>query len=439
MSKLNILLLSNRPTKRSQAGTVFDHLNSFHKYSIHKILELSTIHSIPNTIDLDRFDVIVVHYTLGIGFEHFINNKTKSQLGRSKAIKVVFIQDEYRIIDKVIESMVSIDVDILFTAVPETEIYKVYSKEKFLGVKIVTNLCGYVPESFTNIMPPEFHSRPIDVGYRSRKTPFWLGKLGVDKWIIVDKFLKYCKDEDLVMDLSYNESDRIYGNKWPLFLMSCKSVLGVESGSSVFDFSGKIQEDVEEYTSIHPKAEFEEVFELFLTNVDGKIKLNQISPRFFEAIYCKTLLILFEGEYSGILTPWKHYVPLKKDFSNIDKVLSVLRDPVEAQKIIDTAYSEIIKSGLYSYEKFIKRFDSELYKSFFKKKSTLVENPYSKKSFFISLYTNPDYLFRYMLSSVMQSIVLGFPIVRKNIFRLYFTLPTKIQKKIRPIAKFINK
>ena len=57
--KLNILLLSNRPTVNSQAGTVFDHLDAFHKHSSHQIFELSTIHSIPSNIDLNKFDVII--------------------------------------------------------------------------------------------------------------------------------------------------------------------------------------------------------------------------------------------------------------------------------------------------------------------------------------------------------------------------------------------
>jgi hypothetical protein len=439
MDKLNILLLCNRPTRNSQAGTVFDHLDSFHKYSCHNIFELSTIHSIPKSIDLDRFDVVVVHYTLGIGFEHFISQETKDQLAQSRAIKIVFIQDEYRIVDKVITSLKNIDVDILFTCVPTSEISKVYLKKDFPGVEIINNLCGYVPEVILQDLLPKFNDRPIDIGYRTRKTPFWLGKLGAEKWMIVDKIQKYCIDKGLTVDLSYNESDRIYGSKWPKFLASCKSVLGVESGASVFDFSGLIQTNVEDYVSIHPNAEFEEVYDKFLSKIDGKIRLNQISPRFFEAIICRTLMILYEGEYSGILTPWKHYVPLKKDFTNIDEVLSVLQNSDQAQKIIDTAYRDIVVSNLYSYKKFIKIFDTTTM-DFVENSKRRREKPcYSKMSYQISLYTNLDYLLRYLISYIFQKVVLGVPLFRKYIFQFYFSLPIIVQRKIRPVTRFINK
>ena len=96
-------------------------------------------------------------------------------------------------------------------------------------------------------------------------------------------------------------------------------MLGVESGASVFDFTGEIQSKVEQYEKENPGADFYEIRDKFFKKEDGKISLNQISPRCFEAAALKTLMILYEGEYSGILVPWRHYVPLKKDHSNIRK------------------------------------------------------------------------------------------------------------------------
>ena len=40
-----------------------------------------------------------------------------------------------------------------------------------------------------------------------------------------------------VLDLSYEEHDRIYGRAWLKFICSCKTMLGTESGASVFDFT----------------------------------------------------------------------------------------------------------------------------------------------------------------------------------------------------------
>jgi hypothetical protein len=99
--------------------------------------------------------------------------------------------------------------------------------------------------------------------------------------------------------------------------------------------------------------------------------MNQISPRIFEAIGCGTLLILFEGEYSGILRPNLHYVPLKKDFSNLKSVISILRNEQKCKAITEQAYRDIIESGKYSYQTFIRNFDDTL--------KTLMEPGFLKK------------------------------------------------------------
>ncbi|MES9886962.1 MAG: hypothetical protein ABW140_09135 [Candidatus Sedimenticola sp. 6PFRAG1] len=436
---LNILILCNRPTKNSQAATVFDHLDAFQKYSTHNIFELSTIHSIPSRVKLDRFDVIVIHYTLGIGFEHYLNSKTKSIISTSNALKVVFIQDEYRVINDVTQSLIDIGADIVFTCVPEGEIEKVYLPDKLPKLTVINNLCGYVPEHPDTTPTPLIKDRPIDVGYRSRKMPYWLGTLGVEKWRIVDDFKEHAKDLDLVLDLSYEESDRIYGDRWPKFLASCKAVLGVESGSSVFDFTGDIQHNVEEYMAKHPNAEFEEVFQKFLKNEEGKIKLNQISPRAFETAALKTLMVLYEGDYSNILIPWKHYVPLKKDFSNFDEVIEVLNTPSKAQKIVDAAYQDLIIEKTYSYERFISLFDNVLIREFNRRDFKLNPDSYTQNSYKFDLYTSIDYLGRYMLSSILQKMLLNSPPIRKLVFNLWFSLPINFQKRLRPYVRIINK
>ena len=46
--------------------------------------------------------------------------------------------------------------------------------------------------------------------------------------------------------------------------------------------------------------------------------MHVISSRVFEAIASRCLLILFKGDYSGIIKPWKHYLPLEK-ISNVKK------------------------------------------------------------------------------------------------------------------------
>ena len=55
--------------------------------------------------------------------------------------------------------------------------------------------------------------------------------------------------------------------------------------------------------------------------------MNVISPRCFEAAALRTLMVMYEGEYAGILEAGRHYVELKRDHSNIDEVVSAIRSP----------------------------------------------------------------------------------------------------------------
>ena len=88
--------------------------------------------------------------------------------------------------------------------------------------------------------------------------------------------------------------------------------------------------------------------------------MNQISPKIFEAIRLKTVLVLFEGKYSGIIKPNIHFIPLKKDFSNANEVLNKLKNKDWIEKLVNKAYKDIILSNKYSYKAFITKIDKDI-------------------------------------------------------------------------------
>src|SRR5262249_53162455 len=95
----------------------------------------------------------------------------------------------------------------------------------------------------------------------------------------------------------------------------------------------------------------------------NNVVIQVISPRCFEAAALRTLMILYPGLYSGILEPWRHYVPLKRDHSNMDEVVAVVRDPIRAQKIIDAAYHEVALNPRYSFLAMVEEFDRDILES----------------------------------------------------------------------------
>ena len=88
--------------------------------------------------------------------------------------------------------------------------------------------------------------------------------------------------------------------------------------------------------------------------------MNQISPRVFEAIVMRTALVLYEGEYSGIVEPGRHYFALKKDYSNFDDAVRFVRDPASVHAMTDRAFADIVASGRYGHETLAATFDRGL-------------------------------------------------------------------------------
>jgi len=335
----------------------------------------------PGKLDINRFEVIIVHYSIYLLGNFYLSEKSKKYIQKFKGLKILFIQDEYRKINDIHREIKNLSFDMIYTCVPNSEIEKVYPVSLFPSMKKINTLTGYIPENLLMQNPPPIKDRKIDVGYRSRKVPFWLGSLGAEKYQIADKFHAYTKNDRLVSDISYDEKKRLYGFYWIDFVVSCKTMLGVESGSSVFDFSGEIEKKVNRYKSCHPFERFEKIHDFFLKNHEKKIILNQISPRCFEAIALKTVLVLYEGNYSGILIPWRHYIPLKKDFSNIETVVNFIKSVDELQIISDRAYNEIALNPIFSYQNFIENFDNEIFNEFHRRKKNKIDFFYTKDNF----------------------------------------------------------
>jgi hypothetical protein len=352
---LDILLLCD--DREDIAATVREHINSLVGSSSHRIRKVSILGDLPPRLDLNHFDAIVVHYSLILSHKSYVSPVTRTTLSKFRGLKAVFVQDEYRFVDATMSAMREVGIDILFTCVPEAEIEKVYCSDRLPGVTKVNVLTGYVPEALLHRPVQPYSDRPIDVGYRARKVPAWLGELGREKYEIGRIFCEDAAHDGLALDISFREEDRLYGQDWIDFVGRCKAMLGVESGASVFDFAGDIQRKVENHQRRNPGVGYETLKELYFSDVDGKIALNQISPRCFEAAALRTLLVLYEGEYSGRMQPWRHYVPLKKDHSNHADVVAVLKDPVRASAIVDAAYRDVACNPENSFRAFVTQFD----------------------------------------------------------------------------------
>jgi len=353
-----LLLCDDRP---DHADNVRQHIAAFARHSRHRIETLNPrgVVSRPS-VDFDRFDVIVIHYTLVVTHDAYLSPWFRERIADCRGLKVQFIQDEYRWVDAMTARIQELGIHVLYSLVPEDVVPAVYGP-RLHGVDVKTTLAGFVPTAIPSTLAPRpLRERPVDVVYRGRAVPFWLGRLGQEKLEIARGFSARSEGSGLRVDIAWSEPDRIYGAAWYRFLASARATLSTESGASVVDFDGSIEERTNSYLSMHPTAGFEEVEREVLAPYEGNVRIEVVSPRVFEAAVVRTAMVNFRGRYSDVIEPWRHYVPLEKDFSNFDEVLEALRDHPFLERLAEQAHTDVVASGRYSLERFVSEFDADL-------------------------------------------------------------------------------
>ncbi len=354
---MNILYLYN--ATQTYTATVFEHISSFQKHSSHCSFFAHQDQYNKLAVDFSLFDVVVIHYTIRLPFDQIADQNVDS-LSEYKGLKVLFIQDEYNHTHRAWDWIKRLGIQLVFTVVPQNGISNVYPPQEFPGVHFISVLTGYVPEDLPigPYRPPS--QRSLIVGYRGRPLPIQYGNLGREKIGIGMLVTHYCECQKIIHDIGWSEEARIYGPKWYEFMSSCRSMLGSESGSNVFDWDGTLAAKIQEFRANNPHTTDDDVYAALIQPLELPGLMNQVSPRVFEAIASRTVLVLFEGNYSGVVTPGLHFIPLKKDGSNLEEVFRLLADGSYVDAMAERAYHDIIASGKYSYWSFVGMVDKEI-------------------------------------------------------------------------------
>lgn len=355
--KVKVLVLYN--ATQTYTNAAFEHLDCFAKYSANRYFyshcdEKSQLH-----IELNDFDVVIVHYSIRLVFDQ-IARRISDNLNGYAGLKVLFIQDEYDHTCCAWHWITQIGFNLVFTVVPSGNIPRIYPPEEFVGIRFISNLTGYVPSDAKthSLVPPS--RRRVIVGYRGRPLPIRYGQLGREKIAIGSLVRQYCEANAIPHDIAWSEEDRIYGPKWYDFMTRCRAMLGTESGSNVFDWEGDLSAQIRSYKENNPGATEDDVYRAVIQPRELPGLMGQISPRIFEAIALRTALVLFEGSYSGVITPNIHFIPLKKDGSNLKEVFELLNDGAFVDAMADRAYEDVIVSEKYSYASFVEMVDQQL-------------------------------------------------------------------------------
>lgn len=358
--RLRVLLLADN---KHVANVVQDHINAFKYGSSHKVTVVNPIYEeFKISMYFRRFDVILIHYSIYVLGEYFLPERWRRYIKKFSGLKAQIIQDEYRHVNAMKRRMSDLGIKVIFSSLEVKNLRVVYGDDVHPNAVFFSCLPGYVAKNFFGFNPPLIAERAFDIVYRGRSLPANLGRHAQEKRLIGEQMLEAAEKFSLNVDIAFDEERRIYGSGWPAFLMSGKTTLGVEGGASIFDFDGKIEADVQEYSQHHPNAGFDEIWNHLLISHEGNVTHQTITPKLLEAIATKTVLILYPGYYRGILEPDVHYIELARDGSNMAEVAARIRDDDYLQEMADQTYSDILSRKKISKEWYVAKVDAVLAK-----------------------------------------------------------------------------
>ena len=349
-------------------NTIREHVEAFRKYSRHEVYFVPVTGPWPlaademrREVDLSLFDVLVLHYSVRTSLVDHLSEQFARQIEQHAGIKILFLQDEYDSTETTRRWMDRLRFDIVYTCVPPEGREYVFPSERFPDTAFLHTLTGYVPEDAgLDAFATPIRDRKTLIGYRGRVLPHIYGWLGYEKYRIGADVRRFAEERKLPVDIETNDSKRIHGTDWYRFLGSVRATLGTESGSNVFDIDGSLPKAIKDLLDKCPGISFEEVHRQVLAAHEGHVTMNQVSPKIFEAIRLRTALVLFEGAYSGVVKPNVHFIPLRKDYANIDEVFSKLQDFDLLEALTQRAYDDVIASGKYSYRSFVEGVDQDI-------------------------------------------------------------------------------
>lgn len=327
----------------------------------HRILYHNVRVGIPWLLRQIRFDAVVFHNTA-------LCYRWSTELARWRAslqwlesmacLKIAIPQDEYNWSEVLDDWLDELGVSVICTnfGVRFRPLFypKMHRKARFLRC-----LTGYIDEAAAQACAPRVRpiaERPRDIVYRASHLPYWYGGQGQLKHQVGSIVAARAAAMGLACDISTRREDTIVSNAWYDFLGSSKAVLGCESGSSVFNPRGEIVARVDAILARQPDLSYAEVSEM-LPRGWADYRFFAIGPRHLEAIYTRTCQVLVEGEYDGVLKPMRHYLPIRRDFGNLDEVLHMIKDHALLQKTADRAYEEIFESRRFRYATFARLMD----------------------------------------------------------------------------------
>ena len=358
---MRILILHNLEDLSHARKSALDYVLAYQRYAPeHDYLYHRITLPVTRTLAATPWDAVIFDSTsLGICTfrprELFYEHKAEwFFLADSPAVKLVLPQDDANCGALMDEWFAELKCDAIFTVRPEFKdlIYPRSSPHS----DVISTFSGFVDDLSLPVLrsyAKPFAERRWDIGQRVTMYPPRGGRHARLKGVTARNVKRAAEARGLRVDVSTSEEDILLGSDWYRFLGDCRFVIGAEGGMSIWDPYGEIADRIEAYTADRPDADFEEIEAACFPNEDGRYVFAGFSPRLFEAAIMGCCQILVEGEYRGILRPYEHYIPLKRDCSNIEEVFRLMQDEAKAERRIRATYQTLVEDPQYRFSNFV--------------------------------------------------------------------------------------
>jgi hypothetical protein len=296
---------------------------------------------------LPRYDaVIMLHSVFSNG--RFLQGPLLDAVRRMRATKAYFIGNEYKGMPEKMWFVETLGIDLLVSQFTTEEPLRLYRERLDCTVVGIPNT-GWDPATFSERVPPD--ERPVDLGYRAFANDFALGHQ--ERRDLAERFRDAGREFGLTVDISLDPRERFDERGWSEFLNRCRGQLGSEAGGDFFELTDETRTKVNGYLETRPAATFDEVHREFFADYGQRVPGRTLSGRNIEAAGTNTVQLLLEGRYGGFFEPDVHYIPLRKDFSNVAEALAKFRDLSYVRSIRENA---VAVAQELTYGKLIDRF-----------------------------------------------------------------------------------
>ena len=310
----------------------------------------------------DAVDAVVMHFSflgirnMGLGF--FRWKRQFQWLEEMSAVKVAIPQDEGNNSDILDEWLAELGVSAIFSVhyAADRPLYRIMRHR----AAIYQCFPGYVDETLVKNLRPKvtkLKDREVDLVYRARKLKRMYGSAAKVKAEIGQAFVEGINRAGLSCDISVGEESTIFGDKWYEFLANGRAALGAPGGYSVLNRRGEL----DAYDKYLRRVEAELSEEEYAVAMQkefpdwNQYEFLTVTPRHFEYAIAGTAQVLVRNAYKGVLVAEEHYLPVERDFRNVDEIVDRLRDETGLQDMVDRTFEELCVSGQYSYRCFAKR------------------------------------------------------------------------------------